>query len=166
MIDATNIAANIDPVTHPIQGHARAAIEKGEDGFFSMSLISHVEGNLWTGGCIGGVRLPDDFRNVISLYPWEQYVIGPGTVRHEVRMYDSLDQAFDQVDEIAQMVIAALKLGKLLVHCQAGLNRSGLITARALILMGRSADEAISLLREKRSPAVLCNQHFEDWLRS
>jgi hypothetical protein len=29
-----------------------------------------------------------------------------------------------------------------------------------------TADRAISMLREKRSPAVLCNTFFVDWLRS
>jgi hypothetical protein len=28
-----------------------------------------------------------------------------------------------------------------------------------------TADAAIALLRERRSPAVLCNQAFERWLR-
>jgi protein-tyrosine phosphatase len=50
------------------------------------------------------------------------------------------------------------------VHCQAGLNRSGLITARALMLRGMSATDAIQLLRKRRDPAVLCNAVFANWL--
>mgnify|MGYP001561544085 FL=1 len=56
------------------------------------------------------------------------------------------------------------KRGPTLVHCQAGLNRSGLVAANALRLRGMPASEAIALLRRQRSPAVLCNSAFEEWL--
>jgi protein-tyrosine phosphatase len=51
-------------------------------------------------------------------------------------------------------------------NCQAGLNRSGLVAALALIRSGMTPAEAITLLRSKRSPAVLCNPTFERFLRS
>lgn len=79
-------------------------------------------------------------------------------------MYDSSDQGFAQVDAIAAWVNVCRKDGPTLVHCQAGLNRSGLVAARALTLDGMNAADAIALLREKRSPAVLCNRSFESWL--
>ncbi len=55
-----------------------------------------------------------------------------------------------------------------LVHCQAGLNRSGVVTALALMLNGdvATADKAIALLRARRGEAVLCNPLFVTWLRS
>jgi protein-tyrosine phosphatase len=53
-----------------------------------------------------------------------------------------------------------MEKGKTLVHCQAGLNRSGLVAAVALMKLGRTADEAIKLLRDSRSPMVLCNDTF------
>lgn len=68
------------------------------------------------------------------------------------------------IDTIAKLVNECRREGKTLVHCQAGLNRSALVTARALMLDGMSADDAITLLR-KRSPMVLCNLTFEAWLR-
>lgn len=151
--------------SHHIEGYAVAAREKGEDGYFNAPLISHIEGNLYVGGCINGVALPDDFAHVVSLYKWERYDIGPGTERTEVTMYDSGDVPdAEQIDALADIVVAGLRDGKTLVHCQAGLNRSNLIAASALIKMGRTPQEAIDLLREKRSPVVLCNQAFERWL--
>jgi protein-tyrosine phosphatase len=51
------------------------------------------------------------------------------------------------------------------VHCQAGLNRSSLVVGRALMLGGMTADDAIVLIRRKRSPACLSNPSFERWLR-
>lgn len=160
-MNIADLKANIDPVNYPIEGIAREGNTP-----FSMSLITHIEGNLWTGGCIDGVRLPDDFRYVVSLYPWERYVLGSLTQREEIRMYDSKTQGFEQVDDLGLKVMRMLKVGKTLVHCQAGLNRSSLIAGRALVHLGYTGAEAIALLRQKRSPAVLCNKHFEDWLRS
>jgi protein-tyrosine phosphatase len=55
---------------------------------------------------------------------------------------------------------------KVLVRCFAGLNRSGLVVARTLILAGATPDEAISLIRSKRSKDALCNPVFESYLRS
>lgn len=148
---------------HRITGsvyHAPAGVSPHID----VPLISHVGGNLWQGGCMGGVRLPDEFNYVLSLYPWEKYTLGAGTERDEVKMYDSLDQALGQVDEIAQRVVARLGDGPTLVHCQAGLNRSGLIAARTLMLLGETAEDAIASLRAARSPLVLCNSAFEEYL--
>ena len=51
-----------------------------------------------------------------------------------------------------------------LIRCQAGMNRSGLITALVLMRANHSAADAIKLLREKRSEVVLFNEHFVDYL--
>lgn len=65
---------------------------------------------------------------------------------------------------LAEHVLAHARQGPTLVHCQAGLNRSGLVAALALILDGMLPAAAIDLLRQHRSPAVLCNPAFERWL--
>lgn len=53
-----------------------------------------------------------------------------------------------------------------LIRCQAGMNRSGLVTALVLMRADYSAADAIRLLREKRSEVVLFNNHFVDYLLS
>ena len=53
---------------------------------------------------------------------------------------------------------------RVLIRCQAGVNRSGFIMALVLMLEGLSAERAIEHIRECRSPFVLSNQHFEHWL--
>lgn len=159
------MSALADFESHHIEGYARAAMEAGRPGAFRVPLVSHIDGNLWTGGCLDGVRLPDDFRFVFSLYPWEKFRIGPETERVEVVMYDSSAMpAESALHDAADQVVAALATGKTLVHCQAGLNRSGLVAALALVKMGRTAADAIALLREKRCEVVLCNSTFESWL--
>lgn len=163
------LATNLDPTTHPITGYARAAMEAGgttDAAYFSCPAISEISTNLWSGGCLDGVELPGDFDYVVSLYPWGKWAIGEKTQRIEWKMYDSVDEALDAVDERAETVNTLRAMGKTLVHCQAGLNRSGIITARALMLGPEklTAREAIDLLREKRSELVLCNKQFEEWL--
>jgi hypothetical protein len=151
-----------DFTSHHIEGYALADRERRH---FDVPLVSHIEGNLWTGGCIDGVRLGDDFRYVVSLYPWEKYLLGPDTERLEAQMYDAGSMPnIHALHAAADQVVAWLAVGKTLVHCQAGLNRSGLVAALALVKMGHTAREAIDLLREKRSPVVLCNATFERWL--
>lgn len=152
--------AQADVTTHHIEGIAREGNKP-----FSCPLISHVDGNLWQGGCIGGMHLPDDFEFVVSLYPWERYEIGPKTVRIEAELYDAAEMPDErQIRDLARIVNAFRAHGKTLVHCQAGLNRSALVSGLALVLGGMPAAQAIALLRGQRSPAVLSNKVFEDWL--
>jgi len=53
---------------------------------------------------------------------------------------------------------------RVLVRCQAGVNRSGLVTALVLMLDGMTAHDAIALIRARRAPAVLDNRAFVRWL--
>lgn len=162
-VDPTRIAISLDPRTQRMSG---TAIHGNTP--FDVPYISHIEGNLWTGGCSTGLVLPDDFEHVVSLYPWEQYEVG-----HRLKSY-SLQWLYDSEElpdrrrlwAIARFSSACVEDGPTLVHCQAGLNRSGLIGALVLMLRGRRPQAAIDFLREQRSPAVLCNQAFEAWLLS
>lgn len=148
-----------DLTTHRIEGIAVQG-----DTPFSAPIISHVEGNLWQGGCIPGERLPDDFKYVISLYPWGQYQLGPETNRIEFRMLDGHHVDADALEDLAELVNVRREQGLTLVHCQAGLNRSGLVAGLALVRSGMAPADAIDLLRVRRSPAVLCNPTFHAWL--
>ena len=159
MSDLSNRQADL--TTHHIEGIAAMNNQR-----FFCPLISHVEGNLWQGGTPADVgALPSDFEFVINLYPWETYKVSDKTTEMKVRLYDAAEVP-DPVllHAIADWINVVRKKGKTLVHCQAGLNRSGLVTALALIKSGMSAKDAVALLRDQRSPAVLCNSTFEKWL--
>lgn len=154
-----------------IEGHARMALEAGkseDEAYFHVPAISHVIDNLYQGGYAEGYpppALPGDFVRVVSLYPWGQYTVGPNTELVEYEMYDAGEiPAEKSIFEAANLVREGMERGKTIVHCQAGLNRSGLVAATALILDGMKPQEAIDLLRKKRSPLVLCNHYFEEWL--
>lgn len=73
--------------------------------------------------------------------------------------------AIGRVIELALQAHAGWRRGqRVLIRCQAGVNRSGLVSALVLMLEGYAADEAIALLRRQRGSVVLSNRHFEKWL--
>ncbi len=152
-----------DLTSHHIEGFALHG-----DTPFKVPLFSHIQGNLWMGGCPVKVA-PNEFEyivNLVSLYPWwEPYAIAKFQVHTRVHLNDELEiPSEDRLYALARCVNAYRRYGPTLVHCQAGLNRSGLVAALALIEEGMKAVDAITLLRNKRSPAVLCNRAFEEWL--
>jgi protein-tyrosine phosphatase len=53
---------------------------------------------------------------------------------------------------------------RVLVRCQAGLNRSGLVLALILIKDGLKAQSAINCIRDSRGPDALFNENFHAWL--
>jgi protein-tyrosine phosphatase len=70
------------------------------------------------------------------------------------------------VRSIAAFVAGLMDAGdKVLVHCQAGHNRSGLICARTLIARGMDARDAIATVQAKRGDGhALENENFVRWL--
>ena len=134
---------------------------------FSCPIITQVEGNLWQGGYLEDGTLPDEFGFVLSLYPWRRHRLGPTTVLREERLYDRGDVPdLALLEDLAAWVNEKRLLAPTLVHCQAGLNRSALVTGLALVRSGWTAEAAIGHMRARRSPAVLCNTAFERWLRT
>ena len=53
---------------------------------------------------------------------------------------------------------------RVLVRCQAGLNRSGLVLALIMIKDGLTAQSAINCIRDSRGPDALFNENFHAWL--
>lgn len=160
-VDPTAIDIEFDPHHQRMAG---TAYHGNKD--FDVPYISEVKGaiNLFQGGCHNMLTLPRNIEHLVSLYPWEAYDVEHDLgSRLEVRMYDSVDDAPDmaQVVHVAKWVNACREQGPTLVHCQAGLNRSGLVAAVALVLEGYIPEDAITLLRLSRSDAVLCNPAFE-----
>ncbi len=134
---------------------------------FDVPYISEIADNLWQGGVTNGLVMPGFLKHLVSLYPWEQYSVRENHLQSlmYVSMYDSLDQGFEQVLDIASWVNSCRRSGPVLVHCQAGLNRSSVVVGAALVMMGEmTGPEAVAYIREVRSPACLCNPAFEKWL--
>lgn len=164
-----------DFTSHHIEGFARMAMDKGG---FKCPLITQVDGNLWQGGTPATLNqghygsqatvqatLPSEFKSVLNLYPWEKYVVPEGVNYREAELYDSSDMpSTEHLEELADWVNARRKEGPVLVHCQAGLNRSGLVAGLALVRSGGEPHDVINMMREKRTPLVLCNEAFEEFL--
>ncbi|MER6344034.1 protein-tyrosine phosphatase family protein [Streptomyces sp. NPDC001595] len=71
------------------------------------------------------------------------------------------------VIRLAEAAGEAVAAGRrVLVRCYHGYNRSGLVVGHALVRQGRSAEEAIRLIRARRSPWALHNDLFVDYLRA
>lgn len=107
-----------------------------------------------------------NFDAVVSLFAWSQ----PCDWGVEELRYGFPD-AHPSTADMRRVVRAAVwgherwRSGdRVLVRCQAGLNRSGLVMALILMLHGWSAPKAIQHIRERRSPVALINDAFVDWL--
>ena len=155
-----------DPFNHVLAGYTAVG-----NHYFRVPYISRIVDNLYQGGCTTGLVLPPEIKHVFSLYPWERY-----EVHHNIKteayfyFYDDMskmsEQTIELVEAISDMVAATHQEG-VLIHCQAGLNRSSLIMGRSLMkIYPMDADEAIAIIRSERSEACLCNTEFEKYLQA
>ncbi len=110
---------------------------------------------------------PNNFDSVVTLYSHARPL---GYFVREQR-FGIPDSAIDplsvpEILQLAEWLHSEFKQGKkVAARCQAGWNRSGLIIALVLLKEGYSADEAISLIRDRRSPNALCNPHFVKFIQ-
>lgn len=138
---------------------------------------TEVYPNLWMGGTddddtIGRSELLEpritkaNFDTVVSLHAWSNPVdwfvreIRQPFQDGEISEFNESDLEF-----LVRLVCYELEQGKnVLIRCLSGLNRSGLLTTMVLMELGYPAKETIKHLRELRSPLVLCNKDYEQWL--
>jgi protein-tyrosine phosphatase len=109
---------------------------------------------------------------IVDLEDWEWAWVPPvptGKMYLSFPMEDE-DDVDPKVREVAQLITSLIRSERtVLVHCTEGLNRSGVVVARALMVMGRTADDAIRLVRQQRGLTMdgfpaLGNEAFVDWL--
>ena len=138
------------------------------------NLASEVLPNLWISGTLDHdvvenpmnyteLMDPNKFDSVVTLFGHSRPL---GYYTREQR-FGIADAEIDplsvpEILQLADWLHSEWKLRNKVVaaRCQAGWNRSGLIIALVLLKEGYSAEEAISLIREQRSPNALCNPHF------
>jgi hypothetical protein len=69
------------------------------------------------------------------------------------------------LDGLATMLAGWLSLGaSVFIHCDAGMNRSALVTTRVLIEQGMVPEDAVALVRERRPGAL--SEEYAGYLRS
>ena len=150
-------------------------------GELDIDLWSEILPNLWLGGTADNDRVGDKHcefdrdiisikkRNFDSVYTFYAHANPVDWLVKEFRFgyFDSPDTDFDleAFRRVALMAHADWKRGeKVLLRCQAGLNRSSLVFALVLMIEGYTAQEAIDIMRAKRHDKVLFNPHFVAWL--
>lgn len=165
MIPQLTAAVSLDPADVLRAQRMQIYFAGGE--VVDLPVFSEILPDLWMGGLPQAIG-PGHFGAIFNLHG-TAYPIRDRLSYVCVKDMKDADVVHERkVERLAELVNRERKEAKapVLVHCQGGLNRSGIVTALALMRGdGMSAPEAIALLREKRSPLVLFNQTFESWLR-
>ena len=149
-----------------------------KDTKYPQALWSEILPGLWQGGThdtdvAGGYTVARQTPTKLhfdSVYTFYGSANGAGWNVKEIRFpfYDGDLTDIDPEHDLWLAVTQAhsdWKAGKrVLVRCQAGLNRSGLVMTLVLIRAGYTPEDAIALIRQQRGEAAMCNPTFERWL--
>lgn len=115
------------------------------------------------------VKVREEFDVVFSFFHGDEPDQGPSEgVEHYRYPIPDGDLTFDEltaVRDAAKAVVVWVRAGKkVLVRCQAGYNRSGLVVAFALMELGYTAEEAVALIRKARGDHALFRVVFLRYL--
>ena len=143
------------------------------------SLYSEIAPNLFMGGTAdedvihhaapyNKARTDLPFDAIITMYAWAN----PADWKVQEFRYGIYDSDISQID--LDRLKQAVEFGynrwlsgdRVLVRCQAGLNRSGLVTALIMMSTGLDAETAIEQIRKNRAEIALFNTHYVEWLMS
>lgn len=106
------------------------------------------------------------FDSIVTMYAWAR----PADWKVQEFRYGVPDASITDIDldRLRQAVDFGYDRWKqgdrVLIRCQAGLNRSGLVLALILIKDGLKPAEAIALIRSNRGEDALFNHDFCNWL--
>ena len=143
------------------------------------SLYSEIAPNLFMGGtadedvihqavAYNKARTDLPFDAIITMYAWAN----PADWRVQEFRYGIYDSAIADID--LDRLKQAVQFGynrwlsgdRVLVRCQACLNRSGLVTALIMMSTGLDAETAIEQIRKNRADVALFNNNYVEWLMS
>ena len=106
------------------------------------------------------------FDAIVTMYAWAR----PADWKVQEFRYGVPDASITDIDldrlrQAVEFGYDRWKQGdRVLVRCQAGLNRSGLVLALILIKDGLKTAEAIARIRDNRGEDALFNRDFHNWL--
>ena len=144
-----------------------------------QTLFNEILPNLFMGGTLDSKTIDcaqplqefqseRDFDCIVTLYAWAAPA-NWGVEERRLGFPDAqiIEEYLEPIHEMAAWAHSRWKSGKkVLIRCQAGLNRSGLLTALVLLQEGHSPKQAIELIREKRSEWALCNSDYVAYIES
>ena len=142
------------------------------------SLYSEIAPNLFMGGtddadvihyAASNRRRTDmPFDAIVTMYAWAQ----PADWQVQEFRYGVPDATISHIDlgRLKQAVEFGyncwLAGDRVLIRCQAGLNRSGLVIALILMNTGLDAETAILEIRKNRAEIALFNEGYVEWLKA
>jgi hypothetical protein len=109
---------------------------------------------------------PKIFDAVVTLYSWAQ-PMGWGVEEMRYGFADASVEHFDteRLLRVSKWAFERWDNGEqVLIRCQAGLNRSGLVTALTMMHARFEPTDAIRQIRTQRSEMALFNNHYVTWL--
>ena len=150
---------------------------KHDDG--DPPLYSEIAPNLSQGGTDdddlvhkGSGRLPTtgDYKEFDVVVSLSAYSLPMGWHVKEYRFGfpdgPTSQEIYEELERIADYAYADWKAGKkVLVRCQAGMNRSALMVALILMRDRMHVNDAVALIRKKRSAYALDNSYFVEYLK-
>lgn len=149
----------------PTRGPGSAADHPWNEIVPGLSMGGHLYLDPATGDT--PVVVGSEFEVVVSLFQCDGHGPAAGTEHHFLDIPDrplEVDQLI-RVSGLVAVTADAVGAGRrVLVRCQYGYNRSGLVTAAALVRLGHPIEDAIALIRRKRSEWALHNQAFVEYL--
>ena len=106
------------------------------------------------------------FDAIVTMYAWARPADwGIQEFRYAFPDAAMSDVNLDRLRDAVDFAFARWKAGdRTFIRCQAGLNRSGLVTALVLIKDGLEPSDAINHIRAQRHQDALCNEEFATWL--
>jgi len=141
------------------------------------ALFNEIATNLFMGGTedMDVIHFPAKNNNrtdlpfdaIVTMYAYAQ----PADWKVQEFRYGVPDTAIEDID--LDRLKQAVEFGynrwmagdRVLVRCQAGLNRSGLVTALILMSTGLDAETAIEQIRKNRAEIALFNEDYVRWLK-
>lgn len=117
------------------------------------------------------VTVRKEFDAVFSFFhspePWDGPAPGVHHTHYPIPDGTLLEEELRMVRVYARIIARKVKIqNKVLVRCQAGYNRSGLVVAFALMELGYTAEEAVALIRKARGEHALFRIAFLEYLKA
>ena len=111
-----------------------------------------------------------EFHLVVSLFVGGSEFGPHPDVRHLVEVIPDGELNPGELAKLRTLAETAVNVAntgrQVLIRCQAGLNRSGLVAGMALMRLGYTADEAVAHIRARRGRWALFNPFFVNYLRA
>jgi protein-tyrosine phosphatase len=135
-----------------------------DESSYEFNDMNEIVPGLWLGALPS--EIPSNIKYVFSMIGPQQYRLAIHQKVTAVYFEDKPEMPPEKMlHDLAEAINVCRQDGTVLVHCMAGMNRSGMVLGLALVKSGMEPKQAIKLMRAKRSPSVLFNKVFHDWLQ-